>query len=71
MLILKQFRKYNLLESLYDNNNALDANGRQFMFVLMILRKIKEIRLRFSQKNVCKSPLKDVELRRTKSWTHK
>ena len=42
-----------LLKKLTDNNNnATDAGDDQFMFVLTILEKMKETRLKFSQGSV-------------------
>ena len=35
-----------------DDNNAVDAHGKQSMFVFMILEKIKEAQLKFSQGSV-------------------
>ena len=35
-----------------DDNNAVDADGRQSMFVLKILGKVKETILKFSRGNV-------------------
>ena len=36
-----------------DNDyNAIDADGMQSMFILTILEKIKEMRLKFSQRSV-------------------
>ena len=38
----------NFNENNLDDNNAVDADGKQPMFVLRILEKIKETRLTFS-----------------------
>ena len=49
---IQQIEYVGQLKNLDDNNNAVDAHGKQSMFVLMILEKIKEARLKFSQGSV-------------------
>ena len=48
----KQMEFLGQLKNLDDNDNAVDVDGRQSMFVSTILEKIKKIRLIFSQGNV-------------------
>ena len=50
--ILQQIKFARQLKDSDDNNNALDAKGKQSMFVLIILEKVKETSLKFSQANV-------------------
>ena len=40
------------LKTLDDDDNALDANGKQYMFILIILEKIKETTLKFFQRRI-------------------
>ena len=40
------------LKNVNDNYNVVNADGKQNMFVLRILEKIKETRLKFSQGSV-------------------
>ena len=49
---IKQMEFLGQLKNLDDNDNAVDVDGRQSMFVSTILEKIKKVRLIFSQGNV-------------------
>ena len=49
---IKKMEFLGQLKNLDDNDNAVDVDGRQSMFVSTILEKIKKIRLIFSQGNV-------------------
>ena len=40
------------LKTLDDDDNALDANGKQYLFILIILEKIKETKLKCFQRRV-------------------
>ena len=40
------------LKKLHDNNNAVDADGRQSMFALALQKNLKETRLKLPQGNV-------------------
>ena len=63
-----------MIKILDDDGNATDAGNNQSMFILTILEKVKETRLKFSQRNEIKmlsrkynSPVKDGKLSRSKS----
>ena len=51
MLILKQFNKIEFVAQL-KNVGGINADGVQSMFVLTLLEKIKETRLKFPQGSV-------------------
>ena len=63
-----------MIKILDDDGNAADAGNNQSMFILPILEKVKETRLKFSQRNEIKmlsrkynSTVKDGKLSRSKS----
>ena len=47
--VIQQTEFVRQFENVDNNYNVIDANGTQCMFSLMILEKIKENRLKFSQ----------------------
>ena len=49
---IQQLEFVGKLKKLDDNDNGADGGNDQFMFVLTILEKIKEIRLKISQGSV-------------------
>ena len=63
-----------MIKILDDDGNATDAGNNQSIFILTILEKVKETRLKFSQRNEIKmlsrkynSTVKDAKLSRSKS----
>ena len=49
---IQQIECVGQLKKLDDNDNARDAGNDQFLFILAILEKIKETKLKFSQGSV-------------------
>ena len=49
---IQQIEFVGQLKNVDNDYNAIDADGRQSMFILTILKKIKETRLKLSQESV-------------------
>ena len=49
---IQQIEFVGQLKNVDNDYNAIDADGRQSMFILTILEKIKETRLKLSQESV-------------------